>query len=568
MESVYPGERRYLMNKKKLNIKAMLLMFALIPLVSVVVLLFFITSGIMVRNLEDNTKEELMVACKALREYYEYDLVNDNDLVDGFLEYDTSYIDAMKATGVDLTVFKENIRFMTTIVGSDGKRIEGTPASDAVWAAVSAKNDYYSDDVVINGKDYYVYYMPLTDGTTIYGMAFSGKPADQIKAAERHIYLVIALIGIASIVVFAVIAWLISLKVSRPLRAVADSIEKLSNGDTDITINETTNIQETGMLIDSAVKLGGVLKDSIGKIRNSAETLTETIGNTTDMAADSSTAAGQIADSMQALTQTTMTMASSVQDINDNMINMGEVIGQAVENVEHLNANAGAMSGANKEAADCIAQVINSSSRSADAVEDIAARINATNESITKINEMVALITSIASQTNLLSLNASIEAARAGEAGRGFAVVAEEIKALAEQSDVSANQIKDIVSEIGESSTKCVEQAKRVKDLISDERELLTVTQDKFANLDQNIQGSVEEISSVAIVAGQLETIKDTILSAVTDLSAISEETSATNEEVAASIQNVANNVTQVSDNANVMSGLSADLKQAVSYFK
>jgi len=554
--------------KKKLNIKAMLLMFALIPLVSVVVLLFFITSGIMVKNLEDNTKEELMVASKALREYYEYDLENNLNLVDGFIEYETDYIDAMKATGVDLTVFKGNIRFATTIIGADGKRIEGTPASDAVWAAVSANNDYYSDDVVINGKDYYVYYMPLKDASGVCGMAFAGKPADQIKAAERHIYVVIALIGIASIVVFAVIAWLISLKVSRPLRAVADSIEKLSNGDTDVSIHETTNIQETGMLIDSATKLGDVLKDSIGKIRDSAETLTDTIGNTTEMAADSSTSAGQIADSMQALTQTTMTMAASVQDINDNMIHMGEVIGQAVENVENLNSNAGAMSEANKEAADCISRVISSSERSADAVEDIASRINATNESITKINEMVALITSIASQTNLLSLNASIEAARAGEAGRGFAVVAEEIKALAEQSDVSANQIKDIVSEIGESSTKCVEQAKRVKDLIADERELLNVTQDKFANLDQNIQGSVEEISSVSVVAGQLETIKDTILSAVTDLSAISEETSATNEEVAASIQSVASNVTQVSDNANVMSGLSADLKQAVSYFK
>lgn len=554
--------------KKKLSIKAMLLMFALIPLVSVVVLLFFITSGIMVSNLEENTKEELMVATKALREYYEYDLINDNDLVDGFLEYDTSYIDAMKSTGVDLTVFKENIRFMTTIIGSDGKRIEGTPASDAVWAAVSAKNDYYSDDVVINGKDYYVYYMPLTDGSTVYGMAFSGKPADQIKSAERHIYLVIALIGIVSIVVFAVIAWMISLKVSRPLRAVADNIEKLSNGDTEIMIDEATKIRETAMLIASATKLGDVLKDSIGKIRESAETLTETIGNTTEMASDSSVAAGQISDSMQALTQTTMTMAANVQDINDNMVQMGEMIGQAVDSVDQLNTNAGAMSGANKEAADCIAQVISSSGRSAAAVEDIASRIHATNESITKINEMVDLITGIASQTNLLSLNASIEAARAGEAGRGFAVVAEEIKALAEQSDVSANQIKGIVSEIGESSEKCVEQAKRVRELIADERELLGVTQDKFANLDQNIQGSVEEISAVAIVAGQLGTIKDTILSAVTDLSAISEETSATNEEVAASIQNVADNVTQVSNNANVMSGLSVDLKQAVSYFK
>ena len=553
---------------KKLSMKAMLLMFALIPLVSVVVLLFFITSAIMVNNLEENTKEELMVAAKALREYYEYDLINDNDLVDGFLEYDTSYIDSMKSTGVDLTVFKENIRFMTTIYGADGKRIEGTPASDAVWAAVSAKNDYYSDDVVINGTDYYVYYMPLTDGNTIYGMAFSGKPADQIKAAERHIYLVIALIGLAGIAVFAVIAWLISIKVSNPLKAVAASIEKLSNGDTDIKINEVSKIQETTQLLESAEKLGEVLRDSIGKIRSSSDSLNERIENTAEMASDSSTAASQIADSMQALTQTTMTMAASVQDINDNMLHMGEVIGQAVSNVNNLNNNSAAMSGANKEAADCISRVIRSSERSSEAVEDITSRINATNEAITKINEMVELITGIASQTNLLSLNASIEAARAGEAGRGFAVVAEEIKTLAEQSDVSANQIKDIVNRIGESSTMCVDQAQKVKELIAEEKELLTVTQDKFEKLESNISDSVAEISSVSEVTGQLENIKDTILNAVTDLSAISEETSATNEEVAASIAGVADNVSSVSDNTNIMNGLSAELKDAVAYFR
>ncbi len=554
--------------KKKINIKAMLLLFALVPLISVVLLLFFLASSIMVSNLEENTKEELMVATKALREYYEYDIVNDNDLVDGFLEYDTGYIDSMKSTGVDLTIFRDNIRFMTTIKDDSGKRIEGTPASDAVWAAVSAGNDYYSDDVVINGKDYYVYYMPLTDGITVYGMAFSGKEATTIKTAEKTICTTIALIGLAGIVLFAVIAFLIAIKVSKPLVAVAENMERLADGETDISIDETTKIRETAQIIESAEKLGGVLKDVTGRIRQSAETLTENIGSTSEMAADASDSTGQIADSMQALTQTTMTMAGSVQDINDNMLNMDTVIGQAVENVENLNTNAKTMSEANKEASECIEQVISSSERSSEAVEDIVVRINATNQSITKINEMVELITGIASQTNLLSLNASIEAARAGEAGRGFAVVASEIKELAEQSNISANQIKDIVAEIGESSLKCVDQAQKVKDIISEEKELLMLTEEKFDNLEKGISGSVDEIASVSSITGQLASIKDTILSAVTDLSAISEETSATNEEVAASIQSVAGNVNSVSENASEMNSLSAELKEAVSYFK
>ncbi len=554
--------------KKKINVKLMLILFALVPLASAVIIFAIVSSQITVRNLEDNTKEELQVASKALREYYEYDLINGNDLVDGFVEYDTEYIDKMKTIGVDLTVFKENIRFMTTIIGDDGKRIEGTPASDAVWAAVSKGEEYYSDDVVINGTDYYVYYMPLTDGNTVYGMAFSGKPAHDIHAAENEIRLTILGIALGLIILFAIIALVIAKKVSDPLKAVAGGIEQIANGETEITIEAHTNVQETAQLIGAASKLSEVLSETIGKIRSSASGLTGQIKETNEMAGMSADATNQIAESMQAMSRTTMSMAENVQDINSNVIQMSEIIEQAVRNVENLNNNAMQMAEANKEASGCIENVVKSSEKSSNAVNDIAQRVNATNDSISKINEMVALITSIASQTNLLSLNASIEAARAGEAGRGFAVVAEEIKALAEQSDVSANQIKTIVAEIGSSSQQCVEQAESVRKMIEEEKELLGVTQEKFMALDNNIQGSVEEISSVSTVTGQLESIKDTILNAVSDLSAISEETSATNEEVAASIENIAANVETVSVNSNAMSTLSDELVDAVAYFK
>ena len=554
--------------KKKLSMRAMLLMFALIPLAVVIIALYIASSTVVTKHLEDNIKEELMVATKSLREYYEYDLINDNDLVDGFLEYDTSYIDSMGQTGVDFTIFKDNIRFATTILDDSGKRIEGTAASDAVWAAVKAGNDYYSDDVKINGIDYFVYYMPLRDANGVRGMAFSGKPAHDVKTAESNVIMAVGIVGFIALIVFSVIAVLISVKVMRPLVAVSDGIEKLSDGDTDVMISEKSKIRETSQIIEATGKLSEMLRSSIGRIRSSSDNLTQTVKNTSDMASRSADATDQIAQSMQAVTQTTMTMAESVQDINDNIINMGQMIEQAVDNVNNLNNNSSAMSDANKEAADCINRMIASSARSSEAVEDIANRINTTNASIIQINEMVALITGIASQTNLLSLNASIEAARAGEAGRGFAVVAEEIKALAEQSDISANQIKDIVAEIGDSSNKCVEQAQKVTEIIAEEKELLGVTQEKFANLDNNIRNSVEEIASVSGITEQLEVVKDTILGAVSDLSAISEETSATNEEVAASIENIAGNVSSVSDNTETMNSLSDDLRDAVSYFK
>lgn len=131
----------------------MLIMLALVPLILAVVIIAIASSRVIVSNLKQSTREELMMAAKGLREYYEYDFTNQYDLVDGFIKYDTSYIDSINRTGVDLTLFKGNIRFMTTIKGSDGKRIEGTPASASVWEAVRAGNDYYSDNVQINGTD-------------------------------------------------------------------------------------------------------------------------------------------------------------------------------------------------------------------------------------------------------------------------------------------------------------------------------------------------------------------------------------------------------------------------------
>ena len=148
--------------KRGISITSMLILFALVPLTVTAIILVVISSVNIVNSIKTNTREELEVASQALRDYYEYDIINNIDLVDGFCEYDTTYIDKIKNRGIDLTLFKENIRFMTTIKDDSGKRIEGTKASDEVWKIVSSGKEYYSDDVVINGKDYY-----LSDNITV-----------------------------------------------------------------------------------------------------------------------------------------------------------------------------------------------------------------------------------------------------------------------------------------------------------------------------------------------------------------------------------------------------------------
>ncbi|MBQ9596225.1 MAG: cache domain-containing protein [Synergistaceae bacterium] len=553
--------------KKKITLKAMLIMLALTPLILAVVIIAVAASSVITNNLNQSTKEELIVAAKALREYYEYDILNNNDLVDGFIRYDTNYIDSMKATGVDLTLFKGNIRFMTTIKDSQGKRIEGTPASQAVWEAVSKGSDYYSDNVKINGEDYHVYYMPIQYATKIYGMAFSGKPATQIKQAVRKIYMLILEISAGLILLFGVISMIIAKKIADPLKEVAERIEKLLDVNISVNIKSSSRIYETSQLIIAAVKISKVLNEAVKKIQESAISLTETVKSTAVLASDSSDSAAQIASSMQDLAKTTVTMAGSVHDISGNISDMGSVIAQAVSNVENLNTNSQAMTDANSEALKCIEEVENSADKSSEAAKIITDRINRTDEAVNKIEEMVQIIAAIASQTNLLSLNASIEAARAGEAGRGFGVVAAEIKKLAGQSRESAEQIESIVEEIGALSGECVEAANGIRTLLDEERNVLSRTQSKFKELDSKINASVKETASVSEITRKLDGIKDTIMDAVNNLATISEETSATNEEVAASVEMIAGNVKKVSDHTQDMNELAEVLKEAVEHF-
>ena len=555
-------------SKGGLKLKGMLVMFALIPLFATVIVLGIIATNVTKSSMEKLIKEELRVSSTALREYYAYDLINQNDLVDGFCEYDTSYIDTMAESGVDFTLFKENIRFMTSIKDDKGERIEGTAASDAVWAAVSSGKDYYSDDVKINGVKYYVYYLPITVDGKVVAMAFSGKPQKDVRKAENVLTTAIIFTSVVLMSIFVVLALLISIKVANPIKEVAEDIEKLSDGIVDVNVKATSNIHETRILISAANKLSGILNDSINKIRTEADALKGKIESSSSLAKTSSEGTEQINESMVGLAQTTETMAESVQDINVNVISMGEMIEGVVANTDSLNQSSGKMTEANNEASDCIKNMTSSSKKSLAAIESITEKIEETNESVQKIDEMTSLITNIASQTNLLALNASIEAARAGEAGKGFGVVAEEIKNLAEQSNQSAAKIRDVVGLVSAQSGECVEKSKEVKAIINEEQKLLEVTLEKFDILNDEIDSSVSEINSISSVTAKLDKIKNELLSAVSDLSAISEETAATNQEVTASIESIASNVRQVSNDSDHMNELSDGLKEAIAYFK
>lgn len=183
------------------------------------------------------------------------------------------------------------------------------------------------------------------------------------------------------------------------------------------------------------------------------------------------------------------------------------------------------------------------------------------------IHAAVELITSIASQTSLLALNASIEAARAGEHGKGFAVVASEIQKLAEQSNDSAEKIKDIIRDLLSEAEQTVNVMHEVEDIVAQQQEKLEETKTKFVSVADGVNASRSETEAIQNHTQICDQSRARIIDAVQNLSAISQENAASTEQTTASMAGLNEAIRQLSVAAKELQGLSEDLEKDMSFF-
>lgn len=551
-------------NKKSgVSLFSILMMLSLIPLIVAVAVISVISLFVTKTNLDEEAEGTLYIVANDLANYCHQNEIN---AINASNYYE--YLDSLKDRGLEMAIIIEDAPCATSIKNENDYRVREIEfEKDIVADKAEIENGYYDKQVLIDGKAYYGYYMPIYSDGEIIGMAFAGKLQDSVTHALQSIIVSFVGVAVLLVVVFAVITLILSRSLSKAFLAVSESVNELSKGNLGKQNSKSGKIKEINDVLQATDLMQNNLSGIIGQVKDVSQSLVENVVQVTKLSESSSGRARTITSSMDELGITTEGMTENVQDINEQMLEIGNCVNDISHNVDYLYSSSENILQTNNEAKNSMDVIMANSEKSVSAVENIAAQIRETNDSIAEVDQAVELILNISQQTNLLSLNASIEAARAGSFGKGFAVVAEEIRRLSEQSAEGAEMIKNLASTITEKSKKSVLLTDQVQSLIKLEQQSVSETQDKYARLSENINQSVSEIKAIAEKTDYLSVYKEKVIDNVQNLSAISEENTASNQEVCANVNEIMSEVQVVNDHCEVMNRMAEELSESVAYF-
>ena len=475
-----------------------------------------------------------------------------------------------KNTNVDISIIIGDVRCATTMTDASGNRMQGLSISGEVYGKLQQGQEVYDDNLVVGDNEYFVYYEPLTSTSgEIYGSLFVGYNQQEISGmmSQSIIKMVGSLIVVMVMALIVVIVMLRS--IGYTLTKTVGHLEKVADGSLSVNVQGkmSTRGDELGEVARSLQRLISSLTTIVKNIMSTSEELDCFTGDFRNSFRNIKESIGNINTAVDEIANGATQQAGDTQQANEEVILMGEAIDATAGNVIALTDSAQKMSDYNRSADQTLKELLEISKKANDSVNEVQKQTDNTNRSAQEIQEATELIASIASQTNLLSLNASIEAARAGEQGRGFAVVATEIRTLADQCRESADKISNVVNELIDNSNQSVETMSEVMDIIQVQNEKLENTLAMFGELNDEINVVSDAIGEISHQVDGLGDTKNAVLELLEGLSAIAEENAASTQETSASMVELSDIVEVCNENTNGLVRLSGELKDNTTKF-
>lgn len=542
-----------------------------------------LVAGIMmIWNYSPNVKKEMA----SMSQNYLYDLsVSYGMMLEEKLEYageeETLSVETLSETLSDVGIEGVDSSYVY-VVSSDGTMLYhptaekiGQPVENAVIKSVTA--DLQAGKKVDNAVVSYEF-----KGAQKYAAFYVSRGTEFIlvvSADEEEVFAPlkkITRLGFEGLLVIfiicGVVVYLIVAKVVvNPILQIEKEINRVSHMDfTDSAEQKKLEKRkdEIGLMTKSLVSLRQELSNMVTAIRQQSEQLLSSAEVLHKGATDTSETMEQVENAVNDIAHGATSQAEETQRATENVILIGNMVEETSEKVAEMMESASEMKDANQNAKRILAELQEINVRTEEYIDVISNQTDVTNESALKIGEATKIITDIAEETNLLSLNASIEAARAGEQGKGFAVVASEIQKLAEQSTESARKIEDIIQILLDDSEKAVETMGHVKNIIDKQSEHMAQTGEAFIQIEKGVEQSVNGMQIIAQKTREMDKARVNVVDVVNNLTSIAEENAASTQETSASVTEVANIVEDISEKSESLNEIAEELREKMSTFR
>ncbi|MFT3656071.1 Methyl-accepting chemotaxis protein McpA [Bacillus sp. B01(2024)] len=390
---------------------------------------------------------------------------------------------------------------------------------------------------------------------------------DEIKDAARPVLITAIIILAIAVAAGMVFIYFVIRSITKPLKRLAASAEKIRSGDLTETI-QVSSQDELGVLsksfnhmTDSLRTLIQGIQDSVEHVASSSEELTASAEQTSKATEHITLAIEQFSNGTEDQSESIEKATAQVNEMKDGLSDLAE----AAAVVTETSIESAEISGAGERLVKKTAGQMDTIDQSVSKAEQVVKGLEHKSQDITSI---LRVINGIADQTNLLALNAAIEAARAGEYGRGFSVVAEEVRKLAVQSADSAKEIETLIHEIVKEIHTSLGMLESVNHEVKSGLQLTDETEKSFRDISVKTNQIAGELQNMNATVEQLSAGSQEVSNASEDIAAVSRQSAAGIQDIAASAEEQLASMEEISSSAVTLEKMAEELRKLTKRFK
>ncbi|SEJ17251.1 methyl-accepting chemotaxis protein [Propionispira arboris] len=391
---------------------------------------------------------------------------------------------------------------------------------------------------------------------------------DEIFAAAHKILLIMMGLSIVVILLISLVIWFAAKKLVRPLQTMVETMNEMAEGDFTEKPARITTRDEFGMLAQAIRDMRTKVRSLMKAVGESSQTLAASSQELTATSEQSSEASDQVAASIATIAQGMTTQLAAVKGTTTAVEDLSLAIRDVSKNANETATKSGNAAAVAQSGGESVTKAIEQMNRIEKATNDSVQVVTVLGERSKEIGQIVDTISGIAGQTNLLALNAAIEAARAGETGRGFAVVAEEVRKLAEGSQMAAKQISDLIMEIQNDTHNAVVAMNEGSQQVKIGTQVVGSTGEAF----HQIVGFVQEVSAqaqdISAAIEHMANNSELIVGNVQKIDGLSKDAAEQSETVSAATQQQAASMQDIANASQNLASMAEKLQQEVQQFK